>query len=131
MKCDRQKFCDAPDKIKLDIVQNELRLVTHNGTTKDDLLMLLDWCYNRLIKGDLKAKQEESKPIEIDIFNRTELHTVKTNFDVITESPERLVEYFYDVVKLYSDKLGLSMPQTKVAAIEEFKGWLNQKAEEE
>lgn len=40
---------------KLRIVEEELALETHNGTTKADLLMLLDWAYNRLIKGDLEA----------------------------------------------------------------------------
>lgn len=58
MKYNRQKFCDAPDKEKLDIVKGELRLVTHNGTTKEDLLMLLDWTYNRLTKGDLEVSNE-------------------------------------------------------------------------
>lgn len=55
MKYNRQKFCDYSDKEKLRIVKEELELETHNGTTKDDLLMLLDWVYNRLIKGDLEA----------------------------------------------------------------------------
>ena len=54
MKYNRQAFCDLPDKGKLKIIGNELSLVTHNGTTKDDLLMFLDWTYNRLIKRDLE-----------------------------------------------------------------------------
>lgn len=54
MKYNKQAFCDLPDKEKLKIIGNELSLVTHNGTTKDDLLMLLDWAYNRLTKGDLE-----------------------------------------------------------------------------
>ncbi len=58
MKYDKQQFCDAPDKAKLNIVKNELRLVTHNGTTKEDLLMLLDWTYYRLIKGGLEVSNE-------------------------------------------------------------------------
>lgn len=56
MKYNRQAFCDLSDKEKLKIIENELSLITHNGTTKDDLLMLLDWTYNRLIKGDLGIK---------------------------------------------------------------------------
>lgn len=56
MKYNRQAFCDLTDKEKLKIIENELSLVIHNGTTKDDLLMLLDWTYNRLIKGDLEMK---------------------------------------------------------------------------
>lgn len=55
MKYNRQRFCDCSDKEKLRIVKEELALETHNGTTKADLLMLLDWTYNRLIKGDLEA----------------------------------------------------------------------------
>ena len=54
MKYNSQAFCDLSDKEKLKIIKDELSLVTHNGTTKDDLLMLLDWTYNRLIKGDLE-----------------------------------------------------------------------------
>ena len=53
MKYNRQAFCDLKDKEKLKIVKEELSVVTHNGVTKDDLLMLLDWTYNRLVKGDL------------------------------------------------------------------------------
>lgn len=52
MNYSRQEFCDLSDKEKLKIIENELSL----GTTKDDLLMLLDWTYNRLIKGDLEMK---------------------------------------------------------------------------
>jgi hypothetical protein len=56
MKYNRQKFCDCSDKEKLRIVKEELALETHDRTTKDDLLMLLDWTYNRLIKGDLEVE---------------------------------------------------------------------------
>lgn len=56
MKYSRQGFCNCSDKEKLRIVKEELALVTHNGTTKDDLIMLLDWTYNRLIKGDLEVE---------------------------------------------------------------------------
>lgn len=55
MKYNRQAFCDLSDKEKLKIIKKELSLETHNGTTKDDLLMLLDWTYNRLAKGDLEV----------------------------------------------------------------------------
>ena len=53
IKYNRQAFCDLKDKEKLKIVKEELSVVTHNGVTEDDLLMLLDWTYNRLVKGDL------------------------------------------------------------------------------
>lgn len=55
MRYNRQAFCNLKDKEKLKIIKEELSLVTHNGTTKDDLLMLLDWTYNRLVKGDMKV----------------------------------------------------------------------------
>ena len=55
MKYNRQGFCNCSDKEKLRIVKEELNLETHNGTTKADLLMLLDWVYNRLIKADLEV----------------------------------------------------------------------------
>lgn len=56
MKYNRQGFCDLSDKEKLRVIKNELDLETHNGTTKDDLLMLLDWTYNRLVKRDLEVE---------------------------------------------------------------------------
>lgn len=56
MKYNRQGFCDCSDKEKLRIVKEELALETHNGTTKADLIMLLDWTYNRLIKWDLEVE---------------------------------------------------------------------------
>ena len=54
MKYNRQGFCDASDETKMKIVEEELRLVTHNGITKDDLLMLLEWTYYRAIKKDYR-----------------------------------------------------------------------------
>lgn len=56
MKYNRQRFCDYSDKEKLQIVKKEVELETHNGTTKADLIMLLNWTYNRLIKYDLEGK---------------------------------------------------------------------------
>lgn len=54
----------------------------------------------------------------------------KTNFDLITESPEELADYFYDVNKLYAESLGMDMKQSKEDGVEEFLKWLNQKAGE-
>lgn len=71
MKYDKQKFCDAPNHVKIKIIKNELSLTTHNGLSKDDLLMLLDWCYNRLIKGDLE-EQEETQSIGDKVRNMTD-----------------------------------------------------------
>lgn len=59
MKYNRQAFCDLEDKEKFEIVKKELSLETHNGTTKDDLLMLLDWTFNRLAKGDLRISDNQ------------------------------------------------------------------------
>lgn len=56
LKYNKQKFRDCSDKEKLQIVKEELTLETHDGTTKDDLLMLLDWTYNILIRGDLEVE---------------------------------------------------------------------------
>lgn len=56
MKYSRQTFCDLSDKEKIGLIKKELELETHNGTTKADLLMLLDWTYNRLVKGDLEVQ---------------------------------------------------------------------------
>lgn len=50
MKYNRQYFCDATDESKLDLIKEEIDLVTHNGTTKEDLLMLIEWLYYRVIK---------------------------------------------------------------------------------
>ena len=47
MKYNRQLFRNLSDREKNKIVEEELRLETHNGTTKDDLLMLLEWAYKK------------------------------------------------------------------------------------
>lgn len=43
MKYNRQAFCDLKDEEKAKIVKEELRLVTHNGTTKDGHLYYVKW----------------------------------------------------------------------------------------
>lgn len=57
MKYNRQKFCDMTNEEKLDLIKQELDLETHNATTKDDLLMIADWLYWRVVKGDLKPNK--------------------------------------------------------------------------
>jgi hypothetical protein len=74
------------------------------------------------IKEYIQSEPEETKGVEIDTF--------KNNFDVITESPERLAEYFYDVNKLYAESLGMNMKQSKDDGVAEFIKWLNEKAGE-
>lgn len=54
----------------------------------------------------------------------------KTVFDEITESPERLANYFYDVNKLYAESLGFNVIQSKEDGVAEFIKWLNEKAGE-
>lgn len=53
MKYNRQTFCNATDKDKIRLIKHEMELETHNGTTKEDLLMFIEWLYYRVIKKDL------------------------------------------------------------------------------
>ena len=46
MKYNKVAFTRLPNEKKAEIVCRELSLETHNGTTKEDLLMLLDWCFH-------------------------------------------------------------------------------------
>ena len=48
MKYNRMAFERHPNEKKAQIVCEELSLATHNGTTKEDLLMLLDWCFHEM-----------------------------------------------------------------------------------
>lgn len=47
MKYNRQAFCDATDEAKTNLIKCEIDLETHNGTTKDDLLMMIEWLYDK------------------------------------------------------------------------------------
>lgn len=58
MKYNKQVFCDMTNEKKLDLIKQELDLETHNATTKDDLLMMTDWLYWRIVKGDLKVEDK-------------------------------------------------------------------------
>ena len=58
MKYSRQKFCDMTNEKKLDLIKQELDLETHNATTKDDFLMMIDWLYWRIVKGNLKVEDK-------------------------------------------------------------------------
>ena len=53
MKYNRQAFCDASDKDKISLIKSEMDLETHNGTTKEYLLMFIEWLYYRAVKKDL------------------------------------------------------------------------------
>ena len=55
MKYNRQAFCNSSDTEKNRIIEEEISLETHNGTTKDDLLMLLEWAYYKKNKQDSES----------------------------------------------------------------------------
>ena len=57
MKYNKQKFSNMTYKEKLDLIKQELDLETHNATTKEDLLMLLEFLYYRNIED--KVLEEE------------------------------------------------------------------------
>lgn len=59
MKYNRQKFCEASDTEKMRIVGEELELETHNGTTKADLLMLLEYTHN-IAKQTQELKERDT-----------------------------------------------------------------------
>lgn len=47
------------DEQKIDALKHELSLATHNGTTKDDLLVILRWMQaeNAALKAELEKTQ--------------------------------------------------------------------------
>ena len=47
MKYPKEQWLSKPDDIKIRTIEEELELVTHNGTTKEDLLMMLRWTFQR------------------------------------------------------------------------------------
>ena len=82
MKYNRQKFCDMTSEEKLDLIKQELDLETHNATTKDDLLMIADWLYWRIVKDDLKVEDKivkEKSYLDEEIF-LTELDLLEITF---------------------------------------------------
>ena len=70
MKYDRQAFENAPDDVKLRIIADEVNLETHNGTTKEDLLMLLKWIYDEAIDHEEYDREMRKKWIK----RRTEVY---------------------------------------------------------
>lgn len=50
MKYSKKVFDELPLERKLRVVYDELRLETHNGTTKDDLLMLLQFMFDECVE---------------------------------------------------------------------------------
>ena len=45
MKYSNWDYYDEPKKIR--VVEHELSLITHNGTTKDDLLNIIKWLWDK------------------------------------------------------------------------------------
>lgn len=50
MKYISEAWESAPDETKYKTISEELRLITHNGLTKDDLLMMLRWIFDQYNK---------------------------------------------------------------------------------
>lgn len=48
MKYNKQAFLKATDAEKMEIIKAEMEMETYNGTTKADLLMLIEWMYGKL-----------------------------------------------------------------------------------
>lgn len=46
MKYPKENWNELSDAQKMFGIKKELDLETHNATTKDDLLMMLEWLYN-------------------------------------------------------------------------------------
>ena len=48
MKFDREAFGGMSDEKKMGLIKLYLGLKTHNGITRAELLMLLDWLYRKV-----------------------------------------------------------------------------------
>lgn len=48
MKTDKEKFDNLSDEKKMGLIKLYLGLATHNGITREELLMLLDWLYRKV-----------------------------------------------------------------------------------
>lgn len=51
MKYNKERFDEFTPEAKIRVVHDELRLVTHNATTRDDLLMLLQFMYDEFVEA--------------------------------------------------------------------------------
>ena len=57
MKFDREAFEGMPDEKKMGLIKLYLGLATHNGITKEELLMLLGWLYRKIKLDEKTIKQ--------------------------------------------------------------------------
>lgn len=80
MKYPKDQWLSKPDDIKIMTIKDELELVTHNGTTKDDLLMMLGWLFDQfeVTETEIKAltleelRQMDGKPVYLQYGDGTE-----------------------------------------------------------
>ena len=57
MKIDKEKFNNLSDEKKMGLIKLYLGQATHNGITRAELLMLLDWLYRKVKLDEKKIKQ--------------------------------------------------------------------------
>ena len=103
MKYNKQVFCDMTNEKKLDLIKQELDLETHNATTKDDLLMMTDWLYWRIVKDDLKVEDkivkeksyldEETFLTELDLLEITftKVNVIDTARDLLNNCEKEVI----------------------------------------
>lgn len=72
MKYNPIAFGRLPNEKKARIVCDELSLETHNGTTKDDLLMMLDWCFHELYKCKNPCHGHSERQCELKLVKESE-----------------------------------------------------------
>lgn len=61
MKYNKTAFLRLPDDKKAEIVCRELSLETHNATSKEDLLLLLDWCFHEQYECDKPCSKHKER----------------------------------------------------------------------
>ena len=125
MKYNKQVFCDMTNEKKLDLIKQELDLETHNATTKDDLLMMVDWLYWRAMKGDLKPNKvirgKSEEKVKGDIWSWNEKNnedwfngTFSTREEAVEEALRMAKEYGFD--EFYVGKCEVVPLETSVDA---------------
>ena len=72
MKYNPIVFGRLPNEKKVQIVCEELSLATHNGTTKEDLLMLLDWCLHEIYMCENPCHRHRERQCELKLVKESE-----------------------------------------------------------
>lgn len=104
MKYNKKKFYDMTSEEKLNLIKQELGLETHNATTKEDFIMMIDWLYkeleDKIIVESLFTKLAKlrniqfSYNVEISILenyiyvNQCKLHTAEHNLSEVKKDIE-------------------------------------------